>query len=103
MKPLGDVVVIRRLPPETVSDGGIHLVFDPDFKEDVGVVEFIGPGKQYGCKGCGSYHVRDPAVRVGDRVLFSTNGHQISTVNGNEYVVLREPSIIAVFEDEPEP
>lgn len=99
MKPLSDVVVIRRLPPETVSDGGIFLAWDPDFKEDIGVVEYAGPGKQYGCKDCGSYHVRAPAVKPGDKVLFSTNGHQITTVDGNQYVVLREPSIIAVFED----
>jgi co-chaperonin GroES (HSP10) len=82
-----------------VSDGGIHIVYDEDFKEDIGVVAFTGPGKRYGCKDCGSEHVKEVLVKPGDKVLFSTNGHQITTVNGEEFVVLREPSIIAVLED----
>lgn len=99
INPLRDVVIIRRLPPEQVSAGGIHMVFDPDFKEDIGIVTYVGPGKQYGCECCGTQQVREPAVKVGDKVLFSTSGHQITEVNGEQFVVLREPSIIGVFED----
>ena len=99
MTPLGDIVVIRRLPPEAVSAGGIHLVYDPDFKEDIGLVAFTGPGKRFGCKDCGGEHVREVCVKPGDKVLFSTNGHQITSVDGEEFVVLREPSIIAILED----
>ena len=97
--PLNDVVIIRRLPPEQVSAGGIHLVFDPDFKEDIGVVTYVGRGKRYGCKTCGTEHLIPPAVKPGDKVLFSTNGHQITEVNGEQFVVLREPSIIGVLEE----
>lgn len=103
MTPLGDIVVIRRLPPEAVSAGGIHLVYDPDFKEDVGIVAFTGPGRRFGCKGCGEEHVRAVAVKAGDKVLFSTNGHQITKVGMEEFVVLREPSIIAVLEEHDDP
>lgn len=85
--PLADIVIIRRLPPQQVSDGGIHLVWDPDFREDIGEVAYVGPGNK-----------RPVAVKPGDKVLFSTNGHQITTINGEELVVLREPSIIGVFE-----
>lgn len=99
MKPKGDIVIIRRLPPDTVSDGGIHLAWDSDYKEDIGIVEYTGPGKAYGCKHCGTYHVRPVEVKAGDKVIFSTNGHQITTVKGVELVVLREPSIIGVIED----
>lgn len=98
IKALGDVVVIRRLPPETVSDGGIHLVYDPDFKEDIGEVVSVGSGKRYGCKKCKTWHVEPVAVRPGDKVIFSTNGHQITKLNGEEFVVLREPSLIAVVD-----
>ncbi len=87
IKPLSDIVVVRRLPPQQVSDGGIHLVYDPDFREDIGEVAYVGPGK-----------TKPVAVKPGDKILFSTNGHQITTVNGEELVVLREPSIIGVFE-----
>lgn len=97
MKPLSDIVIIRRSPPQEVSDGGVHLAWDPDHKEDMGIVVFVGPGKHVGCKHCKSEYVRPVAVNPGDKVLFSTNGHQITSVNGEEFVVLREPSIIGVF------
>ena len=96
--PLADVVIIRRLPPEAVSDGGIHLVYDPDYKEDVGIVAFVGPGKTFGCKHCKNDHVKSVAVKPGDKVLFSTNGHQVTTINGEQFIVLREPSIIGVIQ-----
>jgi co-chaperonin GroES (HSP10) len=38
------------------------------------------------------------SVSPGQKVLFSTNGHQITTINGEELVILREPSIIGVIE-----
>ena len=95
---LSDVVVIRRLPPEEVSAGGIYLAYDPDFKEDIGIVEFVGQGKLYGCKHCKTEHRRKPDVKPGDKVLFSTNGHQITQLAGVQYVILREPSIIGVIE-----
>jgi chaperonin GroES len=87
IQPLSDIVIIRRLAPQQVSDGGIHLVYDPDYREDIGEVAYVGPGKK-----------QPVAVKPGDKVLFSTNGHQITHVNGEELVVLREPSIIGVFE-----
>jgi len=94
---LSDVVVIRRSAPQEVSDGGIHLAWDSDYREDIGTVVSVGVGKHYGCKHCGTYGVRAPAVKPGDKVIFSTNGHQITVVNGEELVVLREPSIIGVI------
>jgi chaperonin GroES len=93
IKPLHDIVVIRRSPPEERSEGGIYLAWDADFKEDIGVVHACGPGK-VSPKG-----VFIPiSVKKGQKVIFSTNGHQITRVNGEEFVVLREPSIIAVID-----
>jgi len=99
ISPLSDVVIIRRSAPETVSDGGIHLAYDPDFKEDIGIVAFVGEGKRYGCKNCKTEHRRQMTVNVGDKVIFSTHGHQITQLNGEEFVVLRENSIIGVIEE----
>jgi len=96
--PRSDVVIIRRSPPDALSDGGIHLVFDPDFKEDIGIVAFVGKGRFYGCKTCNTEYRREPDVKVGDKVIFSTNGHQIINVGTEELVVLRENSIIGVIE-----
>ena len=97
ISPLSDVVIIRRLAPETVSAGGIHLAWDENYKEDIGEVAFVGFGKHYGCKTCGTDELKPMSVKPGDKVLFSTNGHQITVINGEELVVLRENSIIGVF------
>lgn len=91
-------MIVRRSAPQEVSDGGIHLIYDPDFKEDIGIVAYVGTGKKFGCKTCKTDHTEPVKVSPGDRVLFSTNGHQITTINGEELVVLREPSIIGVIE-----
>lgn len=95
IEPLSDIVIIRRSPPDEFSEGGIALAYDPDFKEDIGIVEYVGEGKHV-CKKCGTK--REVAVKRGDKVLFSTNGHQIVKVGMEELVVLREPSIIGVIE-----
>ena len=98
INPLSDVVVVKRSPPEEMSEGGIALVFDEDHREDIGIVEFVGKGKLYGCPHCNEVHRRPVSVLPGQKVLFSTNGHQITTLKGEEFVVLREPSIIGVIE-----
>lgn len=98
IKALSDVVLIRRLPPEDMSAGGIALAHDPDFKEDIGIVEFVGSGKMIGCRTCKTEHRRVPEVKKGDKVLFSTHGHQFTEIAGQQLVVLREPSIIGVLE-----
>ena len=97
ISPLSDVVIIKRLPPNEMSDSGIVLAWDSDYKEDIGIVKYVGHGKLYNCPACEKLHQRKVAVRPGDKVLFSTNGHQITVINGEELVVLREPSIIGVF------
>lgn len=101
VEPLRDVVVIRRLAPEQVSAGGIYLAWDADYKEDIGVVVSAGPGKQFTCTQCKASHEVKLSVKPGDKVIFSTNGHQITTINGEELVVLREASIIGVILDAP--
>lgn len=97
--PLSDVVVIRRSAPAEVSAGGIHLAWDPDYKEDIGVVVFAGQGRPHKCKRCAQSDRVPMQVKAGDKVLFSTNGHQITVINGEELIVLREPSIIGVIEE----
>jgi len=95
---LSDIVVVRRLPPDDMSEGGIALAYDPDYKEDIGIVEFAGAGKMYGCKKCKTEHRVPLNVKPGDKVLFSTNGHQITTIAEQELIVLHEPSIIGIIE-----
>lgn len=95
--PLGDIVIIRRSEPDQISAGGIYMVFDPDYREDIGEVIYVGNGKRHKCSACKTDTRIPLTVKVGDTVLFSTNGHQITKINGEELIVIREPSIIGVI------
>ena len=98
--PLNDVVVIRRRGQDTVSGGGILIIDSPDFREDIGEIVFCGKGKPHKCKQCGGSQRIPMQVKVGDKVIFSTNGHQITKVGGEELVVLRQDSVIAVIDED---
>jgi chaperonin GroES len=94
--PLEDVVIIRP-HKEVVSHGGILIPRTAEeFHEDIGTVVFCGPGKR------DDLGVRLPMdVEPGDRVLFSTHGHQVTKINGEELIVLKQPSIIGIITDYP--
>lgn len=90
--PLEDVVIIKRQTVEQV--GAIVIPIESkDFREDIGVVRFTGPGKM-----SEEGVILPMNVKVGDLVLFSTHGHQVTKVDGEELIVLKQPSIIGVFE-----
>lgn len=95
IEPLNDVLIIRP-HKEVSSAGGILIPRTADeFHEDIGTVCFAGPGA------LDDNGKRIPMqVKVGDRVLFSTNGHQVTKVNGEELVVLRQNSVIGIVRPE---
>lgn len=91
LEPLEDVVIIERQTVDKV--GSIFIPIDSeDMREDIGFVYSCGPGKT------NDDGKRLPMyVKPGDKVLFSTHGHQVTQVDGKELIVLRQPSIIARF------
>lgn len=90
--PLEDVVIIKP-HREVVSAGGIVIPRTvEEFHEDIGTIRFCGPGKPNSDGTLQKMH-----VKVGDKVLFSTNGHQVTKIEGEELIVLRQPSIIGIM------
>jgi chaperonin GroES len=97
IKPLGDRVVVRPLTEAeagTTSPAGI-IIPDTAKKEkpEQGVVVEVGPGKwdEDGEK-------RIPLdVKVGDRVVFSKYGYDEVKIDGKEYFLVGEGSILGVF------
>lgn len=97
IKPLADRVVVRPLTDEeagTVSASGI-IVPDSAKKEkpEQGIVVAAGPGKwdEDGEK-------RIPMeVKVGDKIVFSKYGFDEIKVDGKEYFLVGESSILAVL------
>ena len=97
IQPLGDRVIVRPLSAEelgTVSASGI-IIPESAKKEkpEQGIVIAVGAGKwdEDGEK-------RIPLdVNVGDRVVFSKYGYDEVKVDGKEYFLVAEGSILGVF------
>ena len=92
--PLEDVVIIKP-HKEVMSVGGILIPRNvEEYHEDIGTIMYCGPGKPDT-----DGKLWPMYVKPGDKVLFSTHGHQVTKVNGEELIVLRQNSIIGVLHD----
>lgn len=92
--PLSDRVIVFPDVPRTETASGLQLVSDwnPD---TTGVVTAVGPGAR--CETCGTRS--EPAVVVGDHVVFSYTGGAKVTLEGAEFLVLRASDILGILED----
>jgi len=97
IRPLGDRVVVRPLTEEesgTMSASGI-IIPDTAKKEkpEQGIVVAVGAGKwnEDGDKRMAM------DVAVGDKVVFSKYGYDEVKVDGKEYFIVSESSVLGVF------
>lgn len=92
MKPLADRVVIKPSPADEKTKGGIILPDTAKEKPVIGEVVAVGPGK-----------VADdgkkiaPEVKVGDRVLYGKYSGTEVTIEGDEYLIMREADVFAIM------
>ena len=97
IRPLGDRVVVRPLTEEesgTMSASGI-IIPDTAKKEkpEQGIVVAVGQGK-WNEDGDGRLAMD---VAVGDKVVFSKYGYDEVKVDGKEYFIVSESSVLGVF------
>ncbi|MEO8167408.1 MAG: co-chaperone GroES [bacterium] len=91
MKPLGDRVIVKPAAAEEKTKGGIILPDTAKEKPVIGEVVAVGPGK-----------VTDdgkkvtPEVKVGDKVLYGKYSGTEVTVEGEEFLIMREADIFAI-------
>ena len=97
IRPLNDKVVVRPLSDEEAGTASASGIIIPDSakkeKPEQGIVIAVGSGKwdEDGEK-------RIPLdVKVGDRVVFSKYGYDEVKVDGKEYFLVAEGSILGVF------
>ncbi|MDT3696201.1 MAG: co-chaperone GroES [Ignavibacterium sp.] len=92
LKPLGDRVVVKPAAAEEKTAGGIILPDTAKEKPVEGNVIAVGPGK-----------VADDGksikmeVKVGDRVLYGKYSGTEVTINGEEYLIMRESDIFGIL------
>jgi chaperonin GroES len=91
IKPLADRVVIKPSPAEEKSRGGIILPDTAKEKPVVGEVVAVGPGKV-----TDDGKTVKPEVKVGDMVLYGKYSGNEVTIEGDDYLIMREADIFAI-------
>jgi chaperonin GroES len=91
IRPLQDRVLIRRVDEEETTAGGIIIPDTAKEKPQEGVVVATGKGKVREDGGITALDVKER-----DRVLFGKYAGTDVTLDGDDYVILREEDILAV-------
>jgi len=93
IKPLGERVVLKPLPMEEVTKGGIVLPDTAKEKPQKGEVVAVGPGRLL------DNGQRVPIdLKVGDQVLYSKYAGNEIKLDGEEYLILRESDVLDVLQ-----
>jgi chaperonin GroES len=91
IQPLGDRVLVEPSEAEARSSGGIILPEAAQEKPREGTVIAVGPG---GLNDKGER--RTMSVKVGDVVIYTQYGGTEVRVDGKEYLLIDEGSLLAV-------
>lgn len=84
--PLADRILVEPAAAETKTTGGIIIPDTAKEKPQKGTVVAVGSGKK-----------DEPlTVKVGDQVLYGKYGGTEITVDGNDYLIMRESDIYAI-------
>ncbi|MFQ5649840.1 MAG: co-chaperone GroES [bacterium] len=92
VKPLADRVLVKPIDPAEVKKGGIIIPDTAKEKPQEGEIMAVGPGK-----------INDAGkkieleVKKGDRVLYGKYSGTEITIDGDEYLIMRESDILAVI------
>jgi chaperonin GroES len=92
IQPLGDRVIVERVDAMEKSAGGLYIPDTAKEKPQEGKVIAVGKGKR---KDDGTIIPMD--VKKGDRILFGKYSGNDVTVNGKEYVIMREDDILGIL------
>jgi len=91
IKPLSDRVLVQPEPAEDKTDSGIIIPDSAKEKPQEGTVVSAGPGKvENGTK-------IDMSVQEGDKVLYGKYSGQELTLDGEEYLIMRESDILGII------
>ena len=91
IQPLSDRVVVQALEEAEQMRGGLYIPDTAKEKPSQGNVMAVGPGK------ISDDGVRmDMDVKVGDKVLYGKYSGTDVTLDGEEYLILRESDILAI-------
>ena len=90
VEPLADRVVVRPMEEAESMRGGLYIPDTAKEKTQVGEIVAAGPGRYEKDK-------RVPMeVKVGDKVLYGKYSGTEVTLDGEQYLILRECDVLAI-------
>lgn len=94
IRPLADKVLVRRIEAENKTAGGIVLPDSAKEKPQKGKIISVGEGKVLD-----DGTVKKLQVKKGNLVLFTSYAGTEVKIDGKEYLIMGEESILAVIEN----
>lgn len=92
IKPLADRVVVMPLEEDEQMRGGLYIPDTAKEKPQQGKIMAVGPGK------LSDEGTRiEPDVKVGQKILYGKYSGTEVTVDGDEFLILRESDILAII------
>ncbi len=91
IKPLGDRIVVKPMEAEEKTKGGIILPDTAKEKPVEGSIMAAGPGRK-----SDDGKIVEMEVKVGDKVLYGKYSGTEVTIDGEEYLIMRESDIFAI-------
>ncbi|WP_022834406.1 co-chaperone GroES [Salisaeta longa] len=93
LKPLGDRVVVEPKPAEEKTESGLYIPDSAKEKPQKGTVVAIGPGRVE------NGNRIDMTVDEGDEVLYGKYAGTEVTLDGKDFLIMRENDIFGVVND----
>lgn len=87
-KPINDRVVVKPAPAEEKTKGGIIIPDTAKEKPQRGEIVAVGPGKDD----------NKMTVKKGDIVLYGKYAGQEMSLDGTDYLIMREDDILVILE-----
>ncbi len=91
VKPLGDRILVKPMQAEEKTKGGILIPDTAKEKPQQGEVVAVGQGKTLE-----TGEVKKLEVKVKDKVLYGKYSGTEVTVEGEEYLIIREDDVLAI-------
>jgi len=92
IKPMADRVVVEPLEETEEMRGGLYIPDTAKEKPQQGTVIAVGPGRR-----TDQGELIEVELKKGDRILYGKYSGTEVTVDGNEYLIVRESDVLAVL------
>ena len=92
VKPLADRVLVEALEAAEKTAGGLYIPDNAKEKPQKGKIIAVGPGKA-----SDNGTIVKPEVKVGDTVLYGKYSGTEVSVEGKDYLIMRESDLLAVI------